>query len=67
LIDLVRAPVKESLKLQVAAGVAAAPLHGETPESLLSAAKAALVAARESNASSGVLFFEEQHAKGTYR
>ncbi len=67
LIDLVRAPVKESLKLQVAAGVAAAPLHGETPESLLSAAKAALVAARESNAPSGVIFFEEQHAKGTYR
>jgi diguanylate cyclase (GGDEF)-like protein len=67
LLDLVRAPVKASLKLQVVASVAAAPLHGETPESLLSAVKVALVEARESNASSGVMFSEKKHTKGTYR
>ncbi|MDG1066150.1 MAG: GGDEF domain-containing protein [Luminiphilus sp.] len=59
LLDLLRAPVNNTLRLQVVAGVAAAPLHSETPEGLLRAAKTALKTARESSAAHGVVFSEE--------
>ena len=60
LLDLTRLPVNvagETLNLSVVASAAAAPQHGKTPEGLISAAKSALIKARELRAPNPVFFY----------
>lgn len=60
LLDLLRDPVNEAFMLQVVAGAAVAPLHSETPEGLVNAAKKALIAARNSKDTNAIPFFQEE-------
>ena len=59
LLELLRNPVSEALMLHVVAGAAVAPLHSETPEGLVKAAKTALVQARNSKETNAMRFFQE--------
>jgi GGDEF domain-containing protein len=61
LLDLLGDPVDETLILQVVAGAAVAPLHSETPEGLVKAAKNALTQARNSKETNAMPFFQEGH------
>ena len=61
LLDLLRDPVNETHMLQVVAGAAVAPLHSETPEGLVKAAKNALVQARNSKETNAMRFFRAGH------
>ena len=59
LLDLLRLPVTladETFSLSVVASAATAPQHSKTPEGLISAAKSALIEARESRAPNTILF-----------
>ena len=61
LLDLLKNPISETHRLQVVAGAAVAPLHSETSEGLVKAAKNALTQARNSKETNAIPFFQEGH------